>query len=54
VVTNEVIVAYAVDPATGANSAALGATTADNTGNFNLTLSKVPGGPVVLLADRVT
>ena len=51
VVTNEIIVAYAVNPATGINSAALGATTADNTGNFNLTLSKAPSGPVRLLAD---
>lgn len=51
VVTNEIIVAYAVDPATGINSAALGATIADDTGNFNLTLSKAPSGPVRLLAD---
>ena len=51
IVTNETIVAYSVDPTDGSNLAFLGATTADNTGNFNLTISPVPTGPMRVIAD---
>ena len=51
IVTNETILAYSVDPTDGSNLAFLGATTADNTGNFNLTISPVPTGPMRVIAD---
>lgn len=50
IITNESIIAYSVDPTDGNNIAFLGATTADNTGNFNLTIAP-PTGPMRVISD---
>ena len=50
VITNETVLAYAVNPVDGSNRAFLGETIADSTGNFNLNLATAPSGPMRLVS----